>query len=83
MRKIREDIWNLLKSKGFRESTHSRNILKKDIDVTRKIDNSKIKLTVKYKFGKNNLQKFHDEFKKYSIPFKNLKISDEGKITRI
>lgn len=83
MRKIREDIWNLLKSKGYKESAHSGNILKKDVEVTRKIDNSKIKLTIKYKFGKNNLQKFHAGFKKYSISFKDLTISPEGKITRI
>lgn len=82
MRQIREDIWNLLKTKGFKESTHSGNILKKDIEVILHNSTQKSKMTIKYKFGKNNLQKFHDEFKKYSIPFKHLDIKD-GKITRI
>jgi hypothetical protein len=82
MRQIREEIWDLLKSKGFKESAHGRKILKKDVEVTRTVDNSKIKLTIKYKFGKNNLYKFYGGLKKYSIPFKHIGIVD-GRITRI
>jgi len=81
-RQIREEIWDLLKSKGFKESAHSGKILRKDVEIMKKDSLVKLSITVKYKFGKNNLQKFHDEFKKYSIPFKHLSIVD-GKIIKI
>jgi len=82
MRKIKEEIWNMLLAKGFKVSAHSNKVLKKDIEVMKKDSSVKLSVIVKYKFGKNNLQKFHDDFKKYSIPFKHLDIKD-GKIIRI
>ncbi len=82
---IRDQIWELLKSKGFRESSHSDKILKKQITIKNPdgFPNSPatVEITVKYKFGANNLQKFIGGFKKYSIPFCRLTV-ENGKITK-
>lgn len=91
---IREQIWELLLSKGFRESAHSSKILKKEIEITSLAElgdatvidgEGKLirmeKLVVKYKFGANNLQKFYGDNKRWSVPFCRLTIKD-GKITK-
>lgn len=67
--KIKEDIRNLLLSKGFKESSHSIKILHHPTEE------------IKYRFGKNNFQKFRHGTKVFSIPFSHLEIRD-GKITK-
>ena len=66
---IKNDIWNLLLSKGFKISTHSAKILHHPEQA------------IKYRFGKNNLQKFRGGIKVASVPFSRLEIKD-GKITK-
>ncbi len=81
---IREQIWGLLKSKGFEKSSHSNKILKKQIEVRNPDSQSEYPtrtVTLKYRFGANNLQKFTGDFKNYSIPFCRLTVVD-GKITK-
>lgn len=79
MRKIRKEIWELLLEKGFKESSRSGKILKKEIIITR--DDITTKYKIKYIFGKINLKKFKGDFKVYSIPYKYLSLKD-GKITK-
>ena len=69
--KIKEDIRNLLLSKGFNESAYSGRIL----------HHPNIELEIKYRFGKNNFQKFRHGIKVFSIPFSRLEIKD-GKISK-
>lgn len=76
----KEQIWNLLPTKGYEISNHSDRILKQRIEITTG-DGRKLSVVSKYVFGKNNLQKFHDTVKKFSIPFCHLTIIN-GKITR-
>lgn len=91
---IREQIWDMLLSKGFRESSHSSRILKKEVtaSVPARLGEAdaiekdgkpvrRVNIVVKYVFRKNNLQKFKGGFKAYSIPFCKLTIKD-GKITK-
>ena len=81
---IKEQIWNLLVLKGFKVSSHSNIILRKEIEVKNpdiKSEHLTISHIIKYKFGSNNLQKFTNNFKNYSIPFCHLTIID-GKITK-
>lgn len=71
---IKNDIWNLLLSKGYNLSSHSNKILKL-------LDPKYPGMEIKYRFGKNNLQKFRSGLKVASIPFSRLEIRD-GKITK-
>ena len=82
---IREEIWDLLVSKGYEVSSHSSVILKKEFEVNR-TDHStgkpmKTVFVRKYRFGKNNLQKFTGSIKGWSIPFCRLVVR-EGKIAK-
>ncbi len=83
--KIKDDIRNLLLSKGYVVSNQSTRILTKIREM--EIPDAEtgyiriLETKIKYRFGKNNLQKFSDGIKRYSVPFSRIEIK-EGKIKK-
>jgi len=74
MRKIKQEIWDLLLSRGYKISPHSNLILKRFVEIEDSKTGRKSEREVKYKFGSNNLQKFIGGVKRYSISYKRLDI---------